>query len=216
MAAVSLALMAAIGKQLPASAAEKSTVVLIADLDLSTEKGMETARERVHQAARKLCNKVVDPWSLSHHPDYVQCVDDATADAVTQLQAADSCERATPRQCQHRRAGAEQPVASSLPIDSGDLRSASRKSPSFGAPALQCRSAHRSAPPHAAERDRKPIIICRRLAGCLTGNWATWCRWASGSSILHSTAFREVQRPTSSSREPCACSCVSRIPPAPW
>jgi UrcA family protein len=88
MAGVSLALMAAIGKQLPASAADKSTVVLIADLDLSTEKGMETARERVHEAARKLCNKVVDPWSLSHQPDYVQCVDDATVNAVTQLQAA--------------------------------------------------------------------------------------------------------------------------------
>ena len=86
MAGVSLALMAAIGKQLPAGAAEKSTVVSIADLDLSTEKGMEAARERVHEAARQLCKKVVDPWSLSHHPDYVQCVDETTADAVTQLQ----------------------------------------------------------------------------------------------------------------------------------
>jgi UrcA family protein len=88
MATVSLALMAAIGRQLPAGAAEKSTVVFIADLDLSTQKGMETARERVHQAARDLCNKVLDPWSLSHQPDFVQCVDEATADAVTQLQAA--------------------------------------------------------------------------------------------------------------------------------
>ena len=86
MAVVSLALMAAISRQLPASAAEKSTVVSIADLDLSTEKGMQTARERVHQAARKLCQKVVDPWSLSHEPDYVQCVDETTAAAVTQLQ----------------------------------------------------------------------------------------------------------------------------------
>lgn len=85
MAAVSLALMAAIGKQLPAGAAEKSTVVSIADLDLATQKGMETARERVHQAARDLCNKVLDPWSLSHHTDFVQCVDEATTDAVTQL-----------------------------------------------------------------------------------------------------------------------------------
>lgn len=86
MAAVSLTLMAAIGKQLPAGAAEKSTIISIADLDLSTEKGMETARERVHEAARRLCKKVVDPWSLSYHPDYVQCVDETTADAVTQLQ----------------------------------------------------------------------------------------------------------------------------------
>jgi UrcA family protein len=86
MAVCSLVLMVAIGKQLPASAAEKSAVVSLADLDLSTEKGMQAARERVHDAARQLCSKVVNPWSLSHHPDYVQCVDDATANAVTQLQ----------------------------------------------------------------------------------------------------------------------------------
>ena len=86
MAVVSLALMAGIGSQFPASAAEKSTVVSISDLDLSTEKGMQSARERVHETARQLCKKVVDPWSLSHQPDYVQCVDETTADAVTQLQ----------------------------------------------------------------------------------------------------------------------------------
>ncbi len=86
MAGASLALMAAIGNQWPAGAAEKSTIVSIADLDLSTEKGMQAARERVHEAARQLCKKVVDPWSLSHQPDYVQCVDETTTDAVTQLQ----------------------------------------------------------------------------------------------------------------------------------
>jgi UrcA family protein len=86
MAVVSLAMMAAIGKQLPAGAAEKSTIVSIADLDLSTEKGMEAARGRVHEAARRLCQKVLDPWSLSYHPDYLQCVDETTANAVTQLQ----------------------------------------------------------------------------------------------------------------------------------
>ena len=88
MAGASIALMAAISNQLPADAAEKSTIVSIADLDLSTGNGMEAARERVHEAARHLCKKVVDPWSLSHQPDYVQCVNETTADAVTQLQAA--------------------------------------------------------------------------------------------------------------------------------
>jgi UrcA family protein len=86
MTAASLALMVAISSQWPAGAAEKSTIVSIADLDLSTEKGMQAARERVHEAARHLCKKVVDPWSLSHQPDYVQCVDETTADAVTKLQ----------------------------------------------------------------------------------------------------------------------------------
>jgi UrcA family protein len=89
MASVALALMAAIGRQLPVGAAETSTVVSLADLDLSTEKGMEAARERVHQAARKLCKRMMDPWSLSQQPDdpdYVQCVDETTADAVTNLQ----------------------------------------------------------------------------------------------------------------------------------
>jgi UrcA family protein len=86
MAGASLALMAAIGNQWPAGAAETSTIVSISDLDLSTQKGMQVARERVHEAARQLCQKVVDPWSLSHQPDYVQCVDETTADAVTQLQ----------------------------------------------------------------------------------------------------------------------------------
>jgi UrcA family protein len=85
MALSSLVLIVAIGKQLPASAADQSAVVSLADLDLSTDKGMQTARDRIHQTAQQLCGKVVNPWSLSHHPDYVRCVDDATAAAMGQL-----------------------------------------------------------------------------------------------------------------------------------
>jgi UrcA family protein len=76
---------AAIAKQLPAQAAEPSAAVSLSDLDLSSEKGMQEARKRVHQTAQRLCGKVVDPWALSHHEDYVRCVDEATTAAVVQL-----------------------------------------------------------------------------------------------------------------------------------
>jgi len=79
-------LTAALGKQLPANAADKvSATVSVADLDLSTDKGMQAARDRLHATARRLCEKVVDPSSLSHHSDYVHCVDEATTAAVAQL-----------------------------------------------------------------------------------------------------------------------------------
>ena len=65
----------------------RTCVVSLADLNLSTATGMEAARERVHASARRLCAKVVDPWSLSHQTDYVHCVDATMANALTQLQA---------------------------------------------------------------------------------------------------------------------------------
>jgi UrcA family protein len=86
MALCSLLLIGAIAKQLPASAADKSAAVSLADLDLSTEKGMQAARDRLHQTARWLCQRVVNPWSLSHQSDYVRCVNNATSAAVARLQ----------------------------------------------------------------------------------------------------------------------------------
>jgi UrcA family protein len=79
-------LTAAIAKQLPAQAADASATVSLAGLDLSTEKGMQTARERLHGTAVKLCGKMINPWSLSAHDDYVRCVDDATIAAMGQIQ----------------------------------------------------------------------------------------------------------------------------------
>jgi len=76
---------AAIGKQLPAQAADAVATVSIADLDLSTDKGMQTARDRVNETARRLCKKVIDPWALSHHSQYVRCVGDATSAALEQI-----------------------------------------------------------------------------------------------------------------------------------
>jgi len=79
-------LTAAIAKQLPAQAAEASAAVSLADLNLSTEKGMQAARDRIRDTARKLCGKVVDPWGLAHHDDYVRCVSEATTAAVGKIE----------------------------------------------------------------------------------------------------------------------------------
>jgi len=77
---------AALAKQMPANAADKaSAMVSVADLDLSTDKGMQAARDRLNATARQLCEKVIDPASLSIHSDYVHCVDEATTAAVAQL-----------------------------------------------------------------------------------------------------------------------------------
>jgi len=76
----------AIVKQLPAQAADASVTVSLADLDLSTDKGMQTARERLHLTARRLCGKLINPWGLSPHDDLVRCVDDTTAAALGKIQ----------------------------------------------------------------------------------------------------------------------------------
>jgi UrcA family protein len=76
---------AAIARHLPAQAADAIAIVSLADLDLSTEKGMQTARERLDETARHLCKQVIDPWALSHHAQYLRCVDDATTAALERL-----------------------------------------------------------------------------------------------------------------------------------
>jgi UrcA family protein len=77
---------AAIGKPSAPRAADTSAVVSLRGLDLSTEQGMQAARDRITKTARHLCDKLVDPWSLSHHTDYQQCVADATAGAMGAVQ----------------------------------------------------------------------------------------------------------------------------------
>lgn len=57
------------------------------DLDLSTVQGQQIARERVHQLARVLCDKVADPTDMSHHTNYLACVDATVAKAGDSLQA---------------------------------------------------------------------------------------------------------------------------------
>lgn len=66
----------------------KSATVSLVGLDLSTDQGLQAAHDRVRQKARWLCDRVVDPWTVSHQPDYVRCVDETTATAVRQLEDA--------------------------------------------------------------------------------------------------------------------------------
>jgi len=61
--------------------------VTLAGIDLSTLEGQRAARERLHQAARKLCSQVADELDLSHHENYLACVDSAMAKAEPLLQA---------------------------------------------------------------------------------------------------------------------------------
>ena len=79
-------LTAAIVKQLPAHAAGASMTVSLADLDLSTDTGMQAARERLHQTARRLCRKIVNPWGLAPHEVLMRCIDETTAAAVGKIQ----------------------------------------------------------------------------------------------------------------------------------
>jgi UrcA family protein len=63
----------------------RSAKASLADLDLSTPEGMRTARERIHQTARHLCNRVSDELDLSHHENYVACVDETSAAALQKI-----------------------------------------------------------------------------------------------------------------------------------
>jgi UrcA family protein len=76
---------AAIADQVGPSSLTKT--VSLQDLDLLTVQGQQVARERVHQLARTLCDRVVDPTDLSHHANYLACVDATVAKAGVSLQA---------------------------------------------------------------------------------------------------------------------------------
>lgn len=61
--------------------------VKVADLDLSTADGQELAQARLQNVARTLCNRVADELDLSHHANYLKCVDSTVAKANQRLQA---------------------------------------------------------------------------------------------------------------------------------
>jgi len=63
-----------------------SSKLTVADLDLANPTDVAIARERIHQLARKLCDRVEDKLSLSHQPDYVRCIADAMAKTEPRLQ----------------------------------------------------------------------------------------------------------------------------------
>jgi UrcA family protein len=61
--------------------------VSVADLELSTIDGQRAARERLHQAARRLCSQVADELDLSHQTNYLACIDTAMTKVDSRLQA---------------------------------------------------------------------------------------------------------------------------------
>jgi UrcA family protein len=65
----------------------RTKTVSFQDLNLSTVQGQQIARERVQQMASTLCAKVADPTDMSHHKNFLACVDATVANAGVNLQA---------------------------------------------------------------------------------------------------------------------------------
>lgn len=63
----------------------RSKQVSLAGLDLATQSGAGAARERMQQAARKLCQAVSDELDLSHVANFNKCVKQAMAEALPRL-----------------------------------------------------------------------------------------------------------------------------------
>jgi UrcA family protein len=71
----------------PAAAAAVSRVadVSLADLDLSTPRGLRVARDRLHTMAQRLCAEPAGGGGLSPEPIFVTCVDSTLARALRQI-----------------------------------------------------------------------------------------------------------------------------------
>jgi UrcA family protein len=64
----------------------RAKTISFADLDLSTPEGARAAHERLEKTANKLCSQVADELDLSHHANFVKCVDDAMASALPRIE----------------------------------------------------------------------------------------------------------------------------------
>jgi UrcA family protein len=69
----------------PAVAAPDTLKVSLSGLDLSTPQGVHVARERVRQAARRLCAKVANSADMQRKLDYITCIDEVMAPVVAQI-----------------------------------------------------------------------------------------------------------------------------------
>ncbi len=76
---------AAIAEQVGYSTRTKT--VSFEDLDLSSAQGQQIARERIRKMAGTLCAQVADPTDMSHHTNYLACIDATVAKAGVNLQA---------------------------------------------------------------------------------------------------------------------------------
>jgi len=63
----------------------RSMKVSLADLDVGTPAGAQVARDRIHEAARRLCSQLDDMDDLGHQPQFVACVESAMAEAWQRL-----------------------------------------------------------------------------------------------------------------------------------
>jgi UrcA family protein len=57
-------------------------MALTGKADLFTAEGLEQTRIQLRDVARRLCSQVADELDLSHHENYVRCVDKAVSDAL--------------------------------------------------------------------------------------------------------------------------------------
>jgi UrcA family protein len=64
-----------------------TTQVSLADIDPSSAEGARIAKERVRQAARRVCAQVDDPLDLGRAEHFVACVDATTNSTMQQLSA---------------------------------------------------------------------------------------------------------------------------------
>jgi UrcA family protein len=86
MALLALAPVAAIAQSPAAGAVETRTSSLsLADLDLSTPAGVDAARDRLQQTARRRCSQVANRQDLSHQPNFIACMDETLAAALRQI-----------------------------------------------------------------------------------------------------------------------------------
>jgi UrcA family protein len=54
---------------------------------LTSANGVDIAKERLHQMARRLCSQTADAEDLSRQPNYVACIDDAVSKALSKVQS---------------------------------------------------------------------------------------------------------------------------------
>ncbi|HUI59048.1 MAG TPA: UrcA family protein [Steroidobacteraceae bacterium] len=60
--------------------------VSLSDVDLSTPEGVQTAHERVHAVARKLCSQVEDMNDLSRQTNFDKCIETAMNNAQIEVE----------------------------------------------------------------------------------------------------------------------------------
>jgi UrcA family protein len=86
MALLALAPVAVIAQSPAAAGVETRTSNLsLADLDLSTPAGVDAARDRLQQTARRRCSQVADRQDLSNQPNFIACMDETLAAALRQI-----------------------------------------------------------------------------------------------------------------------------------